>query len=200
MTDHQDQVAAGFETQQKSEILIDIDVAGIVDLDKETLSTIFAEIKEKVSGQREVINRLENKADKMIGFVSLFAGLTIAGAQFVLKDDLPQLLGKRTVILSYVAYLGGATFFLIAFSLAFVAYRVEFYRSDPDPWRLAEKYLLYPHDKLLRQLIDNIADSYKANETIMHRKARFVSLSIVSFVIALTIIFSFLVFLLVSRV
>jgi hypothetical protein len=198
MIDHQEQVATDYKTREESEI--SLNVSGILSPDKETLSTIFAEIKERVSSQQNAISLLENKADKMIGFVSLFTGLAIAGMQFFLKNDLPQLLSKKTLIISCVIYVGGAICFLISICLAFVAYKVESYRSDPNPWRLAEKYLFYPHDKLLKQLIDNLADSYKANERIMRRKAKFVRLSLLSFIIGLTIIFSFLVFLLVSKV
>jgi|SRR5215216_359032 len=198
MTDNQEQLATDYKIQEKSEISLNI--SGILSPDKETLSTIFAEIKERVSSQQNAISRLENKAEKMIGFVSLFTGLAIAGMQFFLKDDLPQLLSKKTLMVSYVVYIGGATFFLISICLAFFAYRVESYRSDPNPQRLAEKFLFYSHDELLQQLIDNLADSYKANERIMGRKARLVRLSLLSFIIGLTIIFSLLVLLLVSRV
>lgn len=196
MTDHQEQLATGNESPISTEITLELDSLRNVDLDKETLSRIFAEVKEKISSQQDATIRLEQKADKMISYVSVVAGITIAGLQFILKNDLSQILGKKSAMFFYI---GGASFFLTSVCLAFFAYKVEHYRADPNPSRLAERYLFYTHDELLRQLIDNLADSYKVNERVIERKAKLVRLSVFCFNVGLMMAFSFLVFLLASR-
>lgn len=158
-------------------------------IDEETIHLIYTEIKDRTNSQFYSIKELESKASRIIGFVGLVTGLGITWIQFAMKSDIFKSLNFQIEIIVYSFYSIGIFFFLLSVVNSFLAYKVEGYRSDPNPQMLAEKYFYKPSDKLMKQLIDNYVDSYNKNNKIMHRKANRVKRSLSFFTLGLAFLF-----------
>lgn len=168
------------------------------EVDHKTVELIFSEIKDRLKTQKESVAQLENKSSRIIGFVGLVIGLGITLIQLSIKDELFKSLTNQQILIEFIFYAAGIVILLFSITFAFWAFRVESYRADPDPLKLVEKYLYFPHEKLLNQLNENFLECFAHNQKILLRKSKYVRLSLLFFLIGLCAYFfsmiTFLIF------
>jgi hypothetical protein len=127
---------------------------------------IFQEVKEKLNEQLSSIDQISNK----FNFTIAFDGLVIAGIiqGFAGKSGVSWL-----IKVSVMAFLVSALFSGLGLLL-------RKYRRDPDPSKLAAKYLDKDAEKTKKALIGNYIESYSKNTTNIKRLGFFYILSVIA--------------------
>lgn len=161
-------------------------------IDPQTLELMYNEVKVRLELRITSIKTIENKAHSIIGFVGVITGLGITCGNFLISKAGVSFsdFEKGTIFSIYIV---GMASFLLSVCFAFLAYKIESYRLDPDPKKLLEKYFYYPYTKVLSQLLDNFAISHIDNGKILLRKAKYVKYSLLFFVVGLCFVFLFMI-------
>lgn len=138
--------------------------------DDSNVPLIYAVIQETLANQHAQKSSLETKASTLIAF---------AGGMFAL------LIGAReTLILlprnSQVLILMSVSLFVLSVIFANIVTWVRKYRTDPNPEKLAEKYLGLSKEDTQLQLTSNLIGTWKANRIIIERNANFLRLVFLS--------------------
>ena len=138
----------------------------------ETLELVYSEVKDALNTQFQSLDGLNTKASVIVGFVGVTIGISL------------------NLYLHSNSYLFGScmTLFLISIFFALYAYRVENYRRDPEPRKLAENYLREGDKKVKKRLIGNFIQSFENNEIKIKRKGRYINYSLVLLFIGLIVL------------
>jgi len=132
------------------------------DYPPETLELIYNEVKDALNTQIQSLDGLNTKASVIVGFVGVIIGISLN-------------------LYSYSnSYLFGScmTLFLTSIFFTLYAYKIESWRSDPEPRTLTEKYLRESDKRVKKQLIDNFIQSFEDNKIKIEKKVKYINYSL----------------------
>jgi hypothetical protein len=97
---------------------------------------------------------------------------------------------KASVIIGFVGVIIGIcmTLFMISIFFSFSAYKGKRYRRDPEPRKLAEKYLREDSKKVMKKLIDNFIESFEDNKTKIEEKGKYINYSLILLFVGLVVL------------
>ena len=138
----------------------------------ETLELIYNEVKNRLNTQFQSLDGLNTKASVIIGFVGVIIGISL------------QLYSQSN------SYLFGLcmALFMISIFFSFSAYKGKRYRRDPEPRKLAEKYLREDSKKVMKKLIDNFIESFEDNKTKIEEKVKYINYSLILLFVGLIVL------------
>ena len=142
------------------------------DYPSETFELVYNEVKDALNTQLQSLDGLNTKASVIIGFVGVIIGISLN-------------------LYSYSnSYLFGLsmTLFLISIFFTLYAYKVESWRSDPEPRSLTKKYVKMCDKTVKKQLIDNFILSFEDNKIKIEKKVSYINYSLILLFIGLIIL------------
>jgi len=143
-----------------------------------SLVVVFSEIKSRLDKQFEQIESLNQRASVIMGFVTLLISLltgfaVTADVKFLPKN--PALL----IILMMIAMV----LYLHIIIFAFLGYRAQTYRRDPEPRPLRDGYLFKEMQETKRTVASNFIESYEFNKKTIDRKVWMINVALILFII-----------------
>ena len=138
----------------------------------ETLELIYNEVKDALNAQFQSIDSLDTKAGIIIGSVGVIIGISLN----LYSHGNPYLFSSCM------------TLFLTSIFFSFSAYKIKSYRRDPEPRKIAEKYLREDGKKVKKQLLDNFIVSFEDNKIKIEKKVKYINYSLVLLFIGLIIL------------
>jgi len=142
------------------------------DYPPETLELVYKEVDNALNRQFQSLDGLDTKASVIIGFIGVILGISLN----LYPHSNPYLFGLCMAL------------FLISIFFALYAYKVKRYRRDPEPRKLAEKYLEDNAKKVKKQLIDNFIQSYEDNKIKKGKKVKYINYSLIILFIGLIVL------------
>ena len=153
----------------------------------ETLDLIYKEVKDRLDSQLNSISDLDKKAITTIGFVGIVVGLILKWSETLLSI-------KSNKMYLYILSLISIILFLISISFALIAFKVKGYRRDPNPIKLVEHYSYKKKYEVLEQIVDNLAESHKENDTSITKKGKNINRALLFFFLGLISYSFFIIF------
>ena len=136
----------------------------VVKEDSKTLQTIYEAVKEKLDIQLRFADSVDTKASVLIGFNGVIIAIVFTR------------LWPKDINLYFFIFIVAIIFLMSSIGLAFRAYATEPYRRDPDP-RGLKFYSMKSNDEVIKQITDNLINSYEENEGKLIKKAKRVNWS-----------------------
>jgi len=125
----------------------------------ETLKIIYESVKEQLNLQIQLIDSLDTKAGVLIGFNGIILSIMLT-------------LYNKVFIPLFIV---GVIFFLVSMLIAYMGYKTEKFRRDPDPKKLRIKYSSKTVREITEVLIDNMIASFEENSNKIKQKAGFIN-------------------------
>lgn len=143
-----------------------------------SLEIVYTEIKSRLDKQSEEIDTLNQRASVLLGFVTLLMSL-LAG--FTTTVKVPDLPGDSLipVLLTLIA----AILYIHILIFAYLGYKIQTYRRDPEPRPLRDGYLIKNEETTKRQVISNFIDSYETNAKHISKKKNMLNKAYILFII-----------------
>lgn len=132
--------------------------------DSKTLQTIYEAVKEKLDIQLRFADSVDTKASVLIGFNGVIIAIVFT-----------RLWPKDINLYSFI-FIAAIISLMSSIGLAFRAYVTEPYRRDPDP-RGLKRYSMKSNEEVIKQITDNLINSYEENEGKLIKKAKRVNWS-----------------------
>ena len=155
---------------------------------------IFDLIKRRFDGEIDRANKLDGKANNMVGFVSVVIGLTLGGGSALTGGNLFKDLSLLTNQNSTILYFVGITVLLISIGCALIALKVRKWTVVPNVNTLIEKYTKLDYSEVLKRNAGEMRHSITSSEKKNKNKAKFIDLSWYALLLGLVLIFVSYVF------
>jgi len=126
-----------------------------------TSETIYNEVVKRFERELERTAHLDDKANNIIGFVGVLAGIISGFGAFTLKT--PTNYTETAIVASFIISL---LFLFSSFIIGLKSYFPKKFTMIPDPYFLIGKYEKAEQEQVIRDLSDNYAVAVDDNMTI----------------------------------
>jgi hypothetical protein len=148
---------------------------------------IFELIKRRLDNEWRRINDLDNKANNLVGFVSVVVSLLLGAATFKLSS---ALMCTANLLILYFLGIG---ILLTCIIVALTGSKVRKWSDVPDVQYLIKHYTTLPYDEVLKRNAGEMANAVMQIENQNNYKARLVKWSWYLLIIGLTTVLLFMI-------
>ena len=142
-------------------------------IDQHNLDIIYTEIKDRLQEQFDQLRALDQKAGQVLSSASLIVAVGI-GLQAI--ETSPSSLRFTLFIMAII-------FYALSVISAWLAYRVQSFRRDPEPRPLRDHYLPSEFQFTKRKIISNFIESYEFNQQSIRSKVRYTQSALLFFLL-----------------